>query len=267
MLVIKIGGGEGIDFNSIAGDVEALLKTGEEMIIIHGGSHNTNVIAAQLGHPPQFVTSPSGHTSRRTDRKTMEIFQMVYCGLMNKRLVEILQKRGINAIGLSGMDGRIWEGQRKAAIRIVEDGKTRVLRDDYTGRIENVNTTMLTTLLEMGYVPVLTPPAISFEGEAINVDGDRAAGITATRLKADSLIILSNIPGLLRDPEDVNSLIPEVNDDNFIEMESFAQGRMKKKVMGARDALAGGVGNVIIADARRNNPLITALEGRGTVFI
>ena len=267
MIVVKIGGGEGIDFNSIASDVQALRKTGQDMVIIHGGSHQTNVVAEQLGHPPQFVTSPSGHTSRRTDRKTMEIFQMVYCGMMNKQLVEILQAREINALGLSGMDGRLWQGKRKGAIRIIENGKTRILRDDFTGKVEQVNTGLILNLLDNGYLPVLTPPAISYQGEPINVDGDRAAGITATALKADSLVILSNIPGLLKNPDDPGSLIPVVNDENFQEMESYAKGRMKKKIMGARDALEGGVGNVTIADARVSNPIISALEGRGTVFL
>src|SRR5262249_49960527 len=116
------------------------------MILVHGGSHLTNRIAEALGSPPRFVTSPSGYTSRRTDRRTLEIFEMVYCGQVNKGIVERLQRLRVNAIGLSGIDGRIWEGKRKSAIKIVENGKTVVLRDDYTGNVERVNTELLTAL-------------------------------------------------------------------------------------------------------------------------
>jgi [amino group carrier protein]-L-2-aminoadipate 6-kinase len=96
---------------------------------VHGGSDETNRLAAQLGHPPRFVTSPSGYTSRYTDRQTLEIFLMAAAGKLNKVLVERLQRRGVRAVGLSGLDGRILEGQRKAVIRIVEDGKQKMLRD------------------------------------------------------------------------------------------------------------------------------------------
>src|SRR5512142_223834 len=109
MLVVKIGGAEGIDYDAIADDVAALVKQGQRLVVVHGGSALTNQVAAALGHPPQFVTSASGCT----DRRTLEIFEMVYCGQMNKGLVERLQRRGVNAVGLSGMDGRLWQGPRK----------------------------------------------------------------------------------------------------------------------------------------------------------
>ena len=113
-----------------------------------------------------MVTSVSGYESRYTDRETLEIFEMVYCGKINKGIVEKMQKRGINAVGLSGVDGRIWEGIRKSAITIIEDGKRKVLRGDHTGRVERVNLDLIQLLLEHGYTPVLSPPAISYQGEA-----------------------------------------------------------------------------------------------------
>src|SRR5512134_632809 len=118
MIVVKIGGSEGINYDFIADDIAALVKDGLPLIVVHGGSALTNKVAEQLGHPPHFVTSVSGFTSRRTDRRTLEIFEMVYCGQMNKGLVEKLQRRGVNAIGLSGLDGRLWEGPRKDAIKV-----------------------------------------------------------------------------------------------------------------------------------------------------
>lgn len=267
MLVIKIGGAEGIDHDAIADDVAELVGEGQRVVVVHGGSALTNQVATALGHPPQFVTSTSGYTSRRTDRRTLEIFEMVYCGQMNKGLVEEFQRRGVNALGLSGLDGRLWQGSRKAAIKIVDKrGRRRVLRDDYTGRVEKVNTSLLTSLLEVGYTPVLTPPAISYEGEAINVDGDRAAAATAVALGAQTLVILSNVPGLLENFPDESTLIHRIPSGRLDAFMAVAQDRMKKKVMGAGEALTGGVARVIFADGRVGRPVRRALAGQGTVI-
>ena len=274
MLVIKIGGAEGIDYDAIADDVAALLSPADataqatrRLVLVHGGSALTNQVAAALGHPPQFVRSASGYTSRRTDRRTLEIFKMVYCGQVNKGLVEALQRRGVNAVGLSGLDGRLWQGPRKDAITIIDErGRRRVLRDDYTGRVEQVNVSLLISLLAAGYTPVLTPPAVSYQGEAINVDGDRAAAATAVALGAEALIILSNVPGLLESFPDENTLIRHIPADRLEAFMAVAQDRMKKKVMGAGEALAGGVPRVIFADGRVNQPVQRALAGEGTVI-
>lgn len=266
MIVVKIGGSEGIDLDLISDDLAGIVASGQRVIVVHGGSALTNRVAAQLGHPPEFVTSPSGFTSRRTDRRTLEIFEMVYCGQVNKGLVERLQARGVNAVGLSGMDGRIWEGPRKKAIKVIRNGRRMVLRDDYTGKVEKVNASLLTGLLGDGYLPVLTPPAISYEGEAINVDGDRAAAATAAALGAESLVILSNVPGLLEKFPDEASLIRAIPADRIERFLDVAEGRMKKKVLGASEALAQGVGRVIFADGRVERPVQRALEGEGTVI-
>ncbi len=266
MIVVKIGGSEGLNYDLIADDLAELVKSGQQMVLVHGGSALTNKVAEQLGHPPQFVTSVSGFSSRRTDRRTLEIFEMVYCGQMNKGIVERLQRRGVNAIGLSGLDGRLWEGARKDSIKVIENGKRRVIRDDYTGKVERVNVTLLRGLLDMGYFPVLTPPAISYEGEAINVDGDRAAAATAAALQAEALIILSNVPGLLEKFPDESSLIRHIPAAKIDQFMSFAEDRMKKKVMGAQEALAQGIGRIVFADGRIEQPIRRALAGEGTVI-
>jgi acetylglutamate/LysW-gamma-L-alpha-aminoadipate kinase len=267
MIVVKIGGAEGINYDLVADDVAELVKAGQPLVIVHGGSALTNEVATVLGHPPQFVTSVSGFSSRRTDRRTLEIFEMVYCGQMNKGIVERLQQRGVNAVGLSGIDGRLWEGPRKEAIKIIDEhGKRRVLRDDYTGKVEKVNVDLLRALLDAGYTPVLTPPAISNAGEAINVDGDRAAAATAIALHAEALIMLSNVPGLLEDYPDEDSLIRHIPGEKLDSFMAVAQDRMKKKVMGAGEALAGGVTRVIFGDARIEQPIQKALAGAGTVI-
>ena len=113
MIVVKVGGGKDLNVDAIVADLAALVAAGQRLLLVHGGAETTNEVSAALGHPPQFVTSESGFVSRRTDRRTLEIFEMVYCGQLNKMWVEKLQVAGVNAVGLSGLDGRIFEGKRK----------------------------------------------------------------------------------------------------------------------------------------------------------
>lgn len=263
MLVVKVGGSKGIDYDSFLKD----LSQYSDYVLVHGGSSELNDVATKLGNPPKFVTSVSGYTSRYTDKATLDIFNMIYSGKMNKMIVEKLQQLDVNAVGLSGIDGRLLEGRKKRALKIIVDGRKKILRGDLSGVIEKVNTNLLHLLLNNGYVPVLTPPAISYDGEAVNVDGDRCAGQVAVALQAKDLVILSNVPGLLRDPEDETSLVSEIplaEIDRHIE--HYAQGRMKKKLLGAKEALEGGVKRVILGDARGSNPLTQALQGQGTVI-
>ncbi len=264
MLVIKVGGGKDLNIDAVVADIVALRAAGQELILVHGGAETTNEVAEALGHPPEFVTSESGYVSRRTDRRTLEIFEMVYCGQLNKMWVEKLQTSGVNAVGLSGLDGRIFEGTRKDTIRVRMNGRRLVLRDDWTGTVERINSDLLRLLLDNGYLPVLTPPASSDKGEAINVDGDRAAAMVAAAFQADALVILSNVPGLLADFPDESSLIREIPRDKADSFMQYAEGRMKKKVMGAVEAIAEGVQKVIFADGRVESPVSRALAGEGT---
>ena len=109
MIVVKVGGSKELNIDAIVADIAALHQTGRPLLLVHGGAETTNDVATALGHPPEFVTSESGYVSRRTDRRTLEIFEMVYCGQLNKMWVEKLQTQSINAVGLSGLDGRIFE--------------------------------------------------------------------------------------------------------------------------------------------------------------
>lgn len=267
MIIVKAGGNGSLDIEAVCRDVAALVEEGEQVVLVHGGSHETTRISEQLGYPPRFVTSPSGHTSRYTDRETLEIFAMVVGGRVNKLLVERLQQLGVDALGLCGLDGRLLEGKRKSALRIKENGKLKVLRGEYSGIIEKVNAGLLRTLLDAGYVPVVAPIAVSYESEALNVDGDRAAAAIGTALKADRVVILSNVPGLLRDVADETSLISHVPSEQARDfLDRYAKGRMKRKVLGAVEALRDGVEQVIIADGRVDQPLRRALAGQGTVL-
>ncbi len=264
MFVVKIGGSKGINLDSV---LEDIAHQAEPLVLVHGASDELNQISTRLGKPPRMVTSPSGFTSRYTDWDTLDIFAMVYCGKVNTRIVEKLQQLGVNSVGLSGVDGRLLEGKRKSRVRIVENGRKMVLKNDYTGRVEQANVSLIHLLLDNGYLPVISPPAISYEGEAINVDGDRAAAVLANALGADRLLILSNTPGFLKDLNDEGSLIQELEPAGIEEaIETYAQGRMKKKLLGAKEALEEGVQSVILGDGRIPNPVTAALQGIGTVI-
>lgn len=265
-IVIKIGGGAGIDPTERSAEVASLVGEGHRVVLVHGGSHETNELATALGHPPRTITSPSGHQSRRTDRRTLEIFEMAYCGKVNKAVVESLRRVGVDAVGLSGIDAGIWTGVRKDAIRAIENGRTVIVRDDLSGRVDSVDGAFLGMLLDAGRVPVLTPPAVTPDGIAINVDADRAAAATAAALDADELLLLSNVPGLLRDPDDQRSLVETVRADSMEDARSWARGRMKNKVLAAEEALRAGVPTVVIGSAGGDRAIAAARTGAGTRF-
>jgi acetylglutamate/LysW-gamma-L-alpha-aminoadipate kinase len=266
MLVVKIGGSQGVELDKVCNDISELVAKGQPVVVVHGGSAETNEISEKLGFPPRFVTNQSGFTSRYTDRTTLEIFAMVTNGRINTLLVEHLQKNGVNAIGLSGLDARLMLAKRKDAIRIVENGKQRMLRDDYTGKIETVNGDFLTMLVNSGLTPVISPLAMSEDGIALNVDADRAAAMVAGAVKASELIILTNVPGLMSKFPDESTVIPHIPVSGLEAALALAEGRMKKKVLGASEALNLGVPKVIFADGRVDHPLHNALSGAGTVI-
>src|SRR4029079_3758706 len=154
-------------------DAAELYKSGQQIILVHGAGTEANELGEKMGYPAKHVTSPQGYSWRYTDRQTLEIYTMAAVGKINTFLVEALQRRGVNALGLSGVSGRVMEGTRKDAVRIIEGGKQRILRDDYEGRGQKVNSDLLRTLVDLKYLPVIAPLAISYQGDAMNVDGDR----------------------------------------------------------------------------------------------
>lgn len=266
-VVVKVGGGDGVDLDAVCADVAALAADGTPVVLVHGGHAETDRLAHALGRPPTYVTSPSGHVSRYTDRAALEVFTMAYCGKVNKAVVERLQALGANAVGLSGLDGRLLVGRRKESVRSVEpNGRVRVLHGDHTGTVEEVNAALLRLLLGAGYVPVVCPPALSYEGVPINVDGDRAAAAVAAALGARALALLSNVPGLLEDPDDAATLVPRLSPADEERALALARGRMKRKVLAAYAALRAGVGRGVIGDARAGRPVARALSGEGTVL-
>src|SRR5207237_2966455 len=154
--------------------------SGEHMVPGHGGNKELNELSTRLGTPPRMVTSERGEVSRFTDATTMDHFLMAYAGKQNKRIVERLRALGSNAVGLTAMDGGIAIGRRKPDLRIKEGDKVKMLHGDHSGSIEKIEPKLLRLLLDDGFLPVVTPPAISHEGVAINVDGDRLPTAVAT---------------------------------------------------------------------------------------
>ncbi len=266
MLVVKVGGGDSIDWKAVCTDLAERWKR-EPVVVIHGASKELDRLSSQLGHPPVHVRSSSGIQSRYTDDATMEIFTMVYAGSANVAVVQRLRNSGVDAVGLTGLDGGVLRGREKGVLRTRDDnGRERVLRGDRTGVVTEVNAGLLRLLLDGRYMPVLCPPALSEQGRPMNVDGDRAAARVACSLGADTLVLLSDVPGLLRDPADPDSLVPDVRRHEIGRAMEIARGRMRIKVVAAREALQGGVQRVVLGDGRVADPVARACAGQGTVF-
>jgi acetylglutamate/LysW-gamma-L-alpha-aminoadipate kinase len=265
MLVIKIGGGKAIGAGAFASFAADVATIDEPLVIVHGGNAEFSALSDALGMPPRMVTSNSGRVSRYVDAATMDAMLMAYCGKQNKRLVAAFRHAGVNAVGISAMDGGIAVGRRKPVIRGTEDGKARVFRDDHAGTIETIDTTLVTTLMDAGFVVLLTPPALATEGVPINVDGDKLALGIAEALGAKGLLFFSDTPGLLADRYDESTLIREIDASNPESAIAAAAGRMVVKVESAIKAVERGVGKVVFSDARVEQPITKALAGEGTV--
>jgi len=262
MMVVKVGGADGNDIDNVLID----LAPRKGYVLVHGGSKEVDTLAEALGRPPRFLTSPSGVVSRYTDAQTMEVFTMALAGKLNTQIVARLQSMGANALGLSGADGGLLVGRRKEAVKAVDNGRTMLVRDDQSGTIEQVNADLLIVLLNNGYTPVICPPGVTEAGELFNTDADRVAAKIAIALKADTLLLFTNVPGLLREPSDPSTLIKRVPRTQLEYFMNFAYGRMKKKLIAAKDALDGGVSKVIIASSNAADPVERAVSGLGTVI-
>lgn len=266
MIVVKAGGASGIDLAAICHDIAALVQAGQQVILVHGGSKETNELSQQLGHTPRFLTSVTGVRSRYTDATTLDVLTLAMAGRIQPALVAQLLRLGILAIGLTGIDGMLIQARRKSAIKAVVDGRTQIIHDDLTGRITQVNTQLLQILLQNGYTPVLSPPVIDLEAGPLNADADRLAASVAVAVNANELVILSNVPGVLRDVADPASLVDRIVANQLHDYFPLAQGRMRLKLIAAQEALNGGIQRVIIADGRRSSPIHQALAGSGTVL-
>jgi acetylglutamate/LysW-gamma-L-alpha-aminoadipate kinase len=263
-VVVKIGGARAVDPAGAVGDIAELTADGEPVAVVHGGSTAVDEMLERLDIEPTYVETPGGVTGRFTDEQTMEVFTMVMAGKLNTELVATLREAGVDALGLSGVDGGLLTGPRKSAVRVLEDGKKKIKRGDHSGKITAVNDELLETLLADGYTPVTGPPMLADDGVPVNADADRAAAAVAGALGA-RLVVLTDVAGVYADTDDPSTLIERVETpEDLTELEDAAEGFMTKKVMAATEALENGADEVIVADANADDPILAALRGEGT---
>lgn len=260
MIIVKIGGGAAINLQGI---VAGLAELDEPFVLIAGANALRDLLAKALGKPKKIITSASGYSSVFSDQDALDIMMMAYAGLRNKRLVELCQQSGINAVGLSGLDGRLVQGRRNRGIRVRKGEKLRLLRD-FSGKPRNINFKLLLLLLDNGYTPVLSVPIIDENGFAINSENDDIVALLQAGLQARMVIQLIEAPGLLSNAEDAGSLISSMDADELEAIEASVEGRMKRKIFALRKLFKTTKTTVVITDGRTANPIADALSGKGT---
>ncbi|RLI13484.1 acetylaminoadipate kinase [Candidatus Bathyarchaeota archaeon] len=265
MMVLKIGGDiykRGLSESLIADVKDFFLHGG--IVIVHGGGDEVTEIAEKLGKKQVFITSPSGIRSRYTDKETIEIYMMVMAGRINKLIVQRLISCGLPAIGLSGIDGSILRASRKKRLLIIDErGRKRIIEGGYTGKINKVNTEVLRLLLKNGYLPVVAPIALGEENELLNVDSDRAAASIAGALKAESLILLTDVEGVMIDGRYVKKISLR-KAESLISTIGFG---MDKKLLASTEALKSGVKKAVITSGFVESPIKKAAnQTLGTVI-
>ncbi|MYD08794.1 MAG: [LysW]-aminoadipate kinase [Chloroflexi bacterium] len=262
LLVVKLGGGAGLDLAAACDELAAIAQQ-RPLVVVHGVSAAMNQLCAELGVAVQTLTSPSGHSSRYTPPATRDVYVRA-AEQANAELVAELRRREVDAVGFVGADVAV-HGSRKRAIRAVMNGRIRMVRDDCSGAITQVEAAALHAALAQGQVPVLPPMAASADG-LLNVDGDRAGAAVAGALGASALVILSNVRGLYRNYPNEDSFVEQIALSDIGSALDWAQGRMKRKVLAAQEALTQGVSAAVIGDGRVSNPVSRALRGEGTRF-
>ena len=262
MIIVKIGGGSTIN---IAGVIEDLAGLDEPYVIVHGANALRDKLAEDLGQPKQVLTSVKGYTSVYSDEKLLDVMLMAYAGLRNKRIVELCQQHGINAVGLTGLDGKMVQGKRNKGIRVYQGKKMKIVRD-FSGKPRTVNTPLLQLLLDNGYVPVLTVPIIDEFNTAINTENDDVVRVLQQALQADTVINLIEAAGFLEDQDDSTSLIKNIPSSQLEAREQQVAGRMKRKMLAFRKLFEHGASKVIMSDGRGEHPVNDALAGKGTVI-
>ena len=256
IVVVKYGGNAMINEQlkqQVMEDIVLLWLIGVKIVLVHGGGPEISETMSRLGKQAVFVDG-----LRVTDKETVDIVQMVLAGKINKTLVNLLEMKGGRAMGISGMDGRLIEARVKDE------------RLGYVGEITKINIGPVEDLLEKGYIPVVSTLGCDREGNAYNINGDTAAAWLAGALKAERLIMLTDIAGILRDKDDPSTLIPSVTIDEADQLrsEGVISGGMIPKVECCVEAIHKGVQNVIIMDGRVPHSILMEIltdEGAGTM--
>lgn len=256
IIVIKYGGNAMINDElkqQVMEDIVLLWHVGVKIVLVHGGGPEINDLMKRLGKKAEFVDG-----LRVTDKETVDIVEMILAGKVNKSLVNLLQMRGGNAIGLSGIDGRLIECKVKDS------------RLGFVGEVTHVNAKPVLDLLEKGYIPVVSTIGCDEKGNAYNINGDTAAACIAGALNTETFILMTDVPGILRDKDDEKTLIPAVTiaETAKLKEEGVIAGGMLPKVKCCEDAISHGVKNVIIMDGRVPHSILMELltdEGAGTM--
>jgi acetylglutamate/LysW-gamma-L-alpha-aminoadipate kinase len=266
LTVVKCGGNPVVDATAICADVARLVRDGRPVVLVHGGSGEIARLAGRLGVPQRTLVAPDHVSTRYTDPATMEVVIQALAGVVKPAIVAELSRLGVLAVGLTGLDGGMLRARRQSAVRSMVDGRRVVIRDNVSGRLSQVRVGLPQTLLRSGFVPVVSPPAIDEHGRPVNVDADRVAAALAAALDAQDLILLTGAAGVLADPDDQTSLLSSYQVSATAAPGRFARGGMALKLVAAREALAGGVTSVRIADGRVADPVSRALAGSGTTI-
>ena len=255
--VIKYGGNAMVNEvlkQAVMRDMVLLNLVGVRVVLVHGGGPEISSMLTKIGKKSEFVNG-----LRVTDEETIDIVQMVLAGKVNKDLVALINQAGGNAIGLSGIDGKM----------IQATCKDEAL--GYVGEINYVDPQPINDMLDRGYIPVISTVGCDKKGNTYNVNADTAAAKIAAALNAETLISMSDIPGLLRDVNDPESLISAVDIEDIPALveEGVISGGMIPKVECCTDALKDGVRKVFIIDGRVEHSIIIEMltdEGIGTMF-
>jgi acetylglutamate/LysW-gamma-L-alpha-aminoadipate kinase len=243
--------------------VAELVRRGCKVVLAHGGSAEIERLARRLDVAQRRLVAPDGVTTRYTDAATLEVV-MLALARVKTRLVTTLGTEGAPAIGLTGLDGGLLLARRKRAHRALLEGRLVVVRDNHSGRVVGVNAQLLRTLLGEGLVPVVSPPALAEDGAPVNVDADRAAAAVAAATGATTLVLLTGAPGVLTDATDEATVLDLCRIPGSGRPPEWALGGMALKLVAAREALEGGVPEVVVADGRSERPVLAALDGAGT---
>lgn len=265
-ILIKYGGHAMVDDeakSSTARDTVLLKYVGMKPIIVHGGGPEISRSMDKLGKEPKFIKG-----LRVTDEETMEIIEMVLVGKISTEIVSELIKHDGQAISLSGKDSSLIFAHKKAASKIDEE----IVDLGLVGEVDCVNTDLLDMFLENNYIPVISPVGIANDGTSLNLNADTAAGEVASAVGAEKLIILTDVPGVLRDPEDQSSLIPIIKVDEIPGLieEGVISGGMIPKIETCVNAIEKGVNSCHIIDGRKKHALLLEVfttEGIGTMIL
>ena len=258
IVVVKYGGNAMINEDlkeAVMGDIVLLSLIGVKVVLVHGGGPEITEMLTKVGKKSEFVNG-----LRVTDKETVDIVQMVLAGKVNKNLVNLLQNKGGKAIGLCGMDGHMIKAKKTDE------------RLGYVGEVTDVNVDPVLDVLEKGYIPVVSTIGCDDEGNVYNINADTVAARLAGALKAESLISMTDIVGLLRDKDDPTTLIPKVFVSDVLKLvrDGVISGGMIPKVNCCIEAIRRGVKKVFIIDGRiPHSILIETLtdEGIGTMFV